>query len=153
MQGIYIDPFKRKSSPIEYEGKPSTFGEFITEVLECRYFDVARLYHVDDYDYVDDHVYIDDEGLYREDQMFWMHRNYPVPLAGCGLLFGGDHEGNTVNVATSIDTVKEDVRFIGGLFEVKLMMTLASGNGKNRRDWQEDYRPFVFSDKLKIIMG
>lgn len=148
MQAILIDPRDKTIAMTEYDAKP---GE-IVEVLgdSVRYFDVVNLYKNRDA------AFVDDEGLYADDQFFWMHRNYPVPLAGRGILLGCDEEGETVEVKTAIEQVQHDVKFLGTLFEVKMMMTLASGNQKNRYDWQEDYRPWVFGpmgDKFKFIFA
>jgi len=147
MKAYLIDPTvtgQSAVSEIDFSGSWKDISPTIGD--HCRAFDVVRLYHVDDYDFIDDHVYVDDEGLYSvDDQYFWMHKNYPLPLAGRGLLLGGDPDGDTVDVKTDIETVRNDIRIIGDRFNVQMMTAFSKAADMPSPDgYMEDYRPFVW---------
>jgi len=143
MKAIIVDPFTQLVTTTEYNGEYETISKHIGG--SCRMFDVVRLYHTDDYDYVDDHVYIDDEGLYVDDQYFWMHANYPMPLAGRGLILGGTPDGDSADVSTSLATVTEDIRMIGNRFQLQMMLQFSKAYDMPSPDgYLEDYRPFVW---------
>ena len=143
MKAILVDPFTQLVTPTKYNGNYETISKHIGG--SCRMFDVVRLYHTDDYDYVDDHVYIDDEGLYVDDQYFWMHANYPIPLAGRGLILGGTPDGDSTDVGTALSTVMKDIRMIGNRFQLQMMMQFSKAYEMPSPDgYLEDYRPFVW---------
>lgn len=157
MKAYIVDPFTRLVTATEYNGDYKTI---MSHIGTGRAFDVVRLYHTDDYDYkasymqavgiqpphsVDDHVYIDDEGLYVDDQYFWMHANYPMPLAGRGLILGGTPDGDTTDVSTKMATVMEDIRMIGNRFQLQMMLQFSKAYDMPSPDgYLEDYRPFVW---------
>ncbi len=144
MKAILVDPFTQLVTPTKYDGNYKTISKHIGG--SCRMFTAVRLYHIDDYDYVDDHVYIDDEGLYVDDQYFWMHANYPLPLAGRGLILGGTPDGDSTDVSTKLATVMEDIRMIGNRFQLQMMMAFAKAEKLtvSPDGYDEDYRPFVW---------
>ena len=143
MKAYIVDPFTQLVTATEYNGNFETISKHIGG--SCRMFAAVRLYHTDDYDYVDDHVYIDDEGLYVDDQYFWMHANYPMPLAGRGLILGGTPDGDSTDVSTKMATVMEDIRMIGNRFQLQMMLQFSKAYGMPSPDgYLEDYRPFVW---------
>ena len=101
------------------EGLPATaaddginllFNEFkfntwedISPAIGCRTFDVVRLYENGDC------AYIDDEGLYQA-RFFWIHKNYPHPLANNALFCGTDEMGETVDFKTPLEVLKESIK-------------------------------------------
>ena len=149
MKAYIVDPFTQIVTATNYSGDYKTISQHIGG--SCRMFDVVRLYHYDgsdsskDHGYVDDHVYIDDEGLYVDDQHFWMHANYPMPLAGRGLILGGTPDGDTTDVSTSFITVRDDIRMIGNRFQLQMMLQFSKAYDMPSPDgYLEDYRPFVW---------
>ena len=57
---------------------------------------------------------VDDEGLLTltDESKFFMFDGYPNPLAGNGLLLGCTPSGNTVNVKSTVDSIKKSVKFL-----------------------------------------
>jgi len=143
MKAYIVDPFTQLITATNYNGDYKTI---MSHIGTGRAFDVVRLYHTDDYDYVDDHVYIDDEGLYVDDQYFWMHANYPMPLAGRGLILGGTPDGDSTNVSTKLATIIDDIRMIGNRFQLQMMLAFAKAETLTTSPdgYAEDYRPFVW---------
>lgn len=147
MKAIIVDPFTQLVTATEYNGDYKTI---MSHIGTGRAFDIVRLYHTADtgetlYDHVDDHVYIDDEGLYVDDQYFWMHANYPMPLAGRGLILGGTPDGDTTDVSTSFITIRDDIRMIGNRFQLQMMLQFSKAYDMPSPDgYLEDYRPFVW---------
>lgn len=147
MKAYIVDPFTQLVTATEYNGDYKTI---MSHIATGRAFDVVRLYHTDEidgifYDYVDDYVYIDDEGLYVDDQYFWMHANYPTPLAGRGLILGGTPDGDSTDVSSSLATVTEDIRMIGNRFQLQMMLQFSKAYDMPSPDgYLEDYRPFVW---------
>ena len=145
MKAFIVDPFTQLITPTKYDGNYETISKHIGG--SCRMFTAVRLYHthIHDYDYLDDHVYIDDEGLYVDDQHFWMHANYPLPLAGRGLILGGTPDGDSTDVNTKLATVMDDIKMIGNRFELQIMMAFSKAHAMPSPDgYLEDYRPFVW---------
>jgi hypothetical protein len=148
MKAYIVDPFTQLVTATEYNGNFETISQHIGG--SCRMFAAVRLYQTADtgetlYDHVDDHVYIDDEGLYVDDQYFWMHANYPMPLAGRGLILGGTPDGDSTNVSTKMATVMEDIRMIGNRFQLQMMLQFSKAYDMPSPDgYLEDYRPFVW---------
>ena len=105
----------------------------VAPTIHCQTFTAVRLYENGD------GVYIDDEGLYVEDQWFWIHRNYPQPLAGKALFIGLDIEtGEDRDLQTDIQEIRKDIRFIGDAHEIRILHLV-------KKDI-EDYRPYFFND-------
>lgn len=101
MQALLIDPKARTITPVEYTGDYKEINAHI----EADLFDVVRLYPNGD------GAFVDDEGLLKDPEYFWAHRNYPQPLAGRGLLLGVDAEGESIAPGTDLDTLCGDVVF------------------------------------------
>lgn len=59
-----------------------------------------------------DGIFVDDEGLLKNPQHFFMHRNYPSPLTGKGLMLGVDAEGDSVAPGTDLETLRKDIVFV-----------------------------------------
>ena len=130
MLAYLINPKDKKISAAKYSGD---YQDIYTFLNDARAFDVVRLYENQDV------AFIDDEGLYVEDQYFWIHKNYPTPLAGNGLILGTDDEGESVSPKTQITEINDDVKFIGDRFELALLHRF-------HKDI-EDYRPFFFESE------
>jgi len=130
MQAYFINPFSRNVTTVDYDGDYKSISRMID--ASRGFFDVVRLYENGD------GAFVDDEGLYAEEQTFWIHRNYPQPLAGKALILGCNEEGDSVVPKTSFEDLVGDVQFIGDRFDLTLLHTFA---GKI-----EDYRPHFFTD-------
>ena len=100
--------------------------EDISPAIGCRTFDVVRLYQNGDC------AYIDDEGLYQP-QFFWIHKNYPTPIANNALFCGTDWQGETVDFKTPLEILQDSIKPVG-----KAELYFYS------RTNPEDYRPFFF---------
>lgn len=132
MKAFFINPSIQNITTVDYDGDWRKINRMIDAIRGN--FDVVRLYENGDA------AFVDDEGLYVEDQQFWIHRNYPTPLAGKSLLLGTDDEGDSIAPQTSFDNLKDDIKFIGDRFELALLHKIYGEI--------EDYRPYFF-DKEK----
>lgn len=113
MKALFIDPKKQVITETIYNGNYESIYAYLGD--SCRTFDVARLYANQDC------AFVDDEGLYAEDQHFWLHRNYLQPLAGNALILGTDDEGDSISPATSLEQLRNDVEFLGDRFDMALI--------------------------------
>lgn len=132
MKAFFINPSIQNITTVDYDGDWRKINRMIDAIRGN--FDVVRLYENGDA------AFVDDEGLYVENQQFWIHRNYPTPLAGKSLLLGTDDEGDSIAPQTSFDNLKDDIKFIGDRFELALLHKIYGEI--------EDYRPYFF-DKEK----
>lgn len=105
MQGfttILIDPFTRTVSEVQYNGE----YKHIYELIQCDTYDAARI------NKHGDAIFVDDEGLFKEEQAFFWHEDYPQPLAGRGLLLGcRSTDGETIAPSTTLEEVRSKVEF------------------------------------------
>lgn len=134
MQAYFINPFSQNVTTVDYDGDYKSISRMIDASRGC--FDVVRLYW--NQMSIHDAAFVDDEGLYVEDQAFWIHRNYPQPLAGKALVLGCNEEGDSVAPKTSFEDLVGDIHFIGSRFELALLHKFV-GN-------IDDYRPYFFKD-------
>ena len=128
MKAFRIDPINKKITEVKYDGNYNQIYDYI----DARTFDVATLYKNGD------GVYIDDEGLFVENQHFWIHKNFPTPLAGIGLLLGLDEEGDSTTPKTTIEELTGDVKWVGDRHDVTVLVRFNPG--------MEDYRPHYFTE-------
>lgn len=103
--------------------------EDISPAIGCRTFDVVRLYKNGDC------AYIDDEGLYQA-QFFWIHKNYPHPLANNALFCGTDEMGETVDFKTPLEVLKQSIKPVS---QSELYIYSRAN--------PDDYRPFFFTEE------
>jgi hypothetical protein len=106
MKAILIDPWKCEVSEIEYDGN----WQSISKHLMCDLFTCVYLPDLNG-----DVMYLDDEGLYVEDQQFFLFEGAGTPLAGYALILGSDGEGGSVDVATSVDRIAYKTIFNGNM--------------------------------------
>lgn len=128
-----IDPFNETISIVQAKTANGRYQGY-NELIGSSIFTVVRLYENGDA------AYIDDEGLYKEDQYFWMHRNYPSPLCGRGVFLGVDEHGDVIPPQTSLTQLNKDVVFIGSRYHLVLHIR------KNGEIENEDYRPIFFTE-------
>lgn len=99
---ILIDPFARTVTQVQWNGD----YHHIYELTQCDTYDCARINRHGD------GVFVDDEGLFKEEQAFFLIEGYPTPLAGRGLLLGCDEEGESVTPHMSLEEAREAVMFV-----------------------------------------
>lgn len=143
MQAYLLNAAKRSIQSYIYEGDYQNIVKLLGP--DVRFFTVVNLYgrgatyskRID--------AFIDDEGLYADNQFFWMHTNYPVPLAGNALILGTTRDGDACDANIDIETLRDDVKFIGDKFQLQMMMAFARAeNLASSPAYSEDYREFVW---------
>ena len=104
MKSILIDPFTRTISEVEYSGN----YQQIYDLIDCECYDCARI------NKHGDAIFVDDEGLISEkEQKFFLHEDYPQPLAGKGLVLGcRASDGETIAPTTTIGEVASKVKWV-----------------------------------------
>lgn len=105
MRAILIDPVAKTVTEVDHKDD---------------YRDIYRLIEAEPFTVLEvgpgDWLFLDDEGLYRPGQKFFRWKDYPQPLAGKGLLLGGDEEGDSVDTQRTIEWVQEHVGFLDDVF-------------------------------------
>lgn len=104
MRSILIDPFNKTVTEVEYSGN----YQQIYDLIDCDTYDCARINRHGDA------IFVDDEGLMRETpQAFFLHEDYPQPLAGKGLVLGCRmSDGETIEPTTTADEVRAKVQWV-----------------------------------------
>ena len=139
MKAYLILPQSRTIEEVNHSGDYKQIYDFIGATT----FDAVCLYENRDT------AYIDDEGLIPKthkgkqvEQHFWIHRNYPTPLAGAGLILGCDDEGETVAASCTIEQLRDDVKWCGERFDVALITKFSPG--------RTDFREFWFKEEENV---
>jgi hypothetical protein len=101
VKAILIDPFTRTISDAEYDGNYET----IYRLIDCECFDAVTI------NKNGETVWVDDEGLFKEDQAFFMIAGYPDPLAGKGLVLRTNRHGESVGTQLTVEHLEDMVRF------------------------------------------
>tara|TARA_B100001093_G_scaffold519793_1_gene610513 strand:+ start:5591 stop:6010 length:420 start_codon:yes stop_codon:yes gene_type:complete len=125
-----INPKLRSISTVRHITSEDGYS-WINRLIGSSIFTFVRLYENGD------GVYLDDEGLFAENQHFWIHKNYPTPLAGIGVFIGIDNRGDICPPNISNKEFSTHIEFIGNANDLKLQMRKA-----NIID--EDYRSAFF---------
>ena len=107
MKAILINPKLQTIKEINYSGDYKD----IYKLTECSTFDCVRPFHLNA-----DVIYLDDEGLLKDSNYCFRFRcdigHNPI-LAGNSLILGTDEKGDTQDVESSIEMIKERVEFLG----------------------------------------
>lgn len=103
MQAYLIDPFQQDITEIEWDGDAMS----IAKILQCQWITCAYPSNMDH-----DVIYVDDEGLYVDDQRYFMVSDYPHPLAGYGLVLGTDEVGDAMPPKSNIDELAKRIFFV-----------------------------------------
>lgn len=98
---ILIDPIAMTVTEVTWNGD----YHHIYQLTDCETYDCARI------NKHGDGIFVDDEGLFKEEQAFFWHEDYPQPLAGKGLILGCDEQGESVAPHTTLAEVRAKVRF------------------------------------------
>jgi len=129
-----IDPFNANVT----EHQSNLEVDEINSLIGSRVFTSVRLYANRD------GAFIDDEGLYVDNQMFWIHRNYPTPLAGVGIIIGCDDRGETTSPIEKLQTVWDDIVFIGRRSDIGKDLMLANKKIQKQIEESDDFRSLYF---------
>lgn len=112
MKLIKIDPQNRTVEPIE---TPGTL-EDIYQIPNCRMIDVCARQDNGDA------LTIDDEALFLEPQPAAFSYNGFGRIHGVALLTGSNEEGETVEPATSLEEVKQKIRWKGEVHTAPMLI-------------------------------
>jgi hypothetical protein len=100
---LLIDPFKQTITEVQYRGDYKD----IYDLIECDTYDAARI------NKHGDSLFIDDEGLFKEQQAFFIHKDYPQPLAGKALLLGcRASDGETIAPTETLEELTANIQFV-----------------------------------------
>lgn len=98
---LLINPYDKTIAPIYWDGELSS----LYALLGCSCVTVAPCGHYD--------LFVDDEGLFKEEQKFFMSSDFPhQPLAGMALAVGVDEDGNTVPPDITLEELEARVMFV-----------------------------------------
>ncbi len=125
-----INPNMKSVSTVRHVTTEDGYS-WVNKLIKCSIFTFVQLYENGD------GVYIDDEGIYAENQHFWIHKNYPTPLAGIGVLVGINNKGDNIPASISNKEFSTHIKFIGNVNDLRFQM-----NKANIID--EDYRSAFF---------
>lgn len=101
MKAILIDPHSETISEVVYSGDWKSIKLWIdADTFDCAYIDNQ------------DVLYLDDEGLFRADVKFFYIAGAAQPFAGKALVLGSTDDGDTVGVNVSVETLRQNVRFM-----------------------------------------
>ena len=114
MKAILIDATKQTITEVQYDGDIDTIYKL------CGYdcFTCCDIGH-------GDAIYVDDEGLFKQPHSFFLHGDYPQPLAGNGLILGCDQWGESIAPTTTLTEVRAKVSFM----DVSTAMAWAKSHG------------------------
>lgn len=98
-----IDPYTMTITTVKFTGD---YG-CIYPLINAETYDMARLNEHGD------GICVDDEGLFRENQRFFMFDGYPNPLAGKGMVLGCNlADGETCAPTITLEELTEKVKFV-----------------------------------------
>lgn len=98
-----IDPHKRSITPARFTGD---YG-CIYKLIDADCYDAARI------NKFGDALFVDDEGLFKEDQAFFLHEDYPQPLAGKAVVLGcRASDGETIAPTTTFEELVSKIKFV-----------------------------------------
>jgi hypothetical protein len=98
-----IDPFTQTITEVQYRGD----YKHIYELIDADTYDAARI------NKHGDALFVDDEGLFKEEQAFFLHKDYPQPLAGKALLLGcRASDGETIAPTETLEELTANIQFV-----------------------------------------
>jgi hypothetical protein len=107
MKAVLINPKLRKIKEIEYSGDYKD----ISKLTECNIFTCVYPFNN-----CEDTIYLDDEGLLKSSNYCFTFRcddGRNQPLMGNALIIGTDEEGDSKDIETSLDEIKNRIVFKG----------------------------------------
>lgn len=122
MKAIVINPQNHTITEAEYNGNYAEVYNLLSfedQTVDC--FDIVKIDESET-------IFVDDEGLINSNGarhgFFYVKGEYPVMLAGKGVILGADQDGVSVGTELSIDQVKDMVLF--GVPEIDRMNSRVS---------------------------
>ena len=100
IHGYLIDPFAETVTQVAYDGDFTCIYKHIKASLFTTVYLENR-----------DAIFVDDEGLFKDDQRFFMFKGYREPLAGRGLVLGFNAEGDTTSPKITMEKLTELISF------------------------------------------
>ena len=141
MKAFLILPAHQKIEEVHYKGNYEDINKLL-DISTCTavglYADITSLGFI-----TNEVAYIDDDGLFNDKHHYWIHRNFPTPLAGPGLFVGTDAEGNDIAPSTSIDQLRKDVKWVGDKHDARVMVRMFGHLG-------DDYRSVYFKEEENV---
>ncbi len=103
MKAILIDSERQEIKDVDYDGDYKN----ICKMIKCDIFTIALILENED------SICVDDEGLLKDEAYLFKFEGYSSPLAGLGLILGTDSEGESISVKSSLEDIKNKVKFLG----------------------------------------
>ncbi len=97
-----IDPFAQTIEAVEWNGD----YHHIYKLIDAEMYDCARINEHGD------GIFVDDEGLFKEEQKFFLFEDYHNPLAGKGLVLGCDAEGESVAPHITLEELRAKTTWV-----------------------------------------
>lgn len=98
---LLINPYDKTITPIYWDGELSS----LYAILGCSCVAVASCGRYD--------LFVDEEGLFKQDQKFFVISDYIFqPLAGMALVVGADVDGNTIPPNITLEELDAKVLFV-----------------------------------------
>ncbi len=109
MRAILIDPYKREITEVDISGDFMEIYKFLSnDMVKVSTFTTGMTWDNRDI------LYVDDEGLFKNGSPFFdIGRADGQPLAGMGIIMGGNSAGESVSVKASLKEIQELVRWTG----------------------------------------
>ncbi len=109
MRAILIDPFERTITEVKIDDDFKSIYKFLSnDVVKVDCFTTGMNWPNHDI------LYVDDEGLFKRDSRFFdIGRADGQPLAGLGLIMGGNSAGESESARTSLVEIQQLVRWDG----------------------------------------
>lgn len=102
MRAILIDPINETIEEVEYNGDYKQ----IYKHIDASTFGVVDIPN-------DDTIFIDDEGLLKDNNHFFIHKDAYTPIGGKGLVLGIDDRGESVSAHSTLKELRHSITFIG----------------------------------------
>ena len=103
MKAYLIDPKNNSVDEVEYNGDYKQIYTFI----EASCFGIVDIPN-------DNSIFVDDEGLFKDTQYCYIHKDVPTPLCGKSLVLGIDHKtGDSADVNGELKELRKRITFIG----------------------------------------
>ena len=104
VKGLLIDPKEKTITEVQHD--TADYKE-IYKLIDCEPSPFT-IVHIGD---GRDVIFVDDEGLFKDPRYFFTIAGYPQPIAGKGLVLGGNEEGETISAEITLEDLKKVIGF------------------------------------------
>jgi len=110
VRAILINPFACSVRPVKVDGDDykALYPLLSHETMQVSCYEQIRTPIL----HGRDSLFVDEEGMLKDCRRFFTIEGFPQPLAGKGLVFGANAEGDFVDHATDLKTVLDAVRYL-----------------------------------------